>query len=197
VGLGGLVLAAAVAAMMSTASGALIAAATVARADVVPTVSAWLGRAPALSLKEDPDADVAANRRWVLGLGLVVIALAIVVQDVVAALTISYDILVGGLLVAILGGLMWRRGTGLGAGVSMAAGTLVTLGSMIVLEMQSETRYGGVYANEPIYFGLLASGACYVLFSLLSAPTDPAVMAAWDARAAGDVSEEVPVSDAG
>jgi SSS family solute:Na+ symporter len=171
VGLGGLVLAAAVAAMMSTASGALIAAATVARADVVPTVSAWLGRAPALSLKEDPDADVAANRRWVLGLGLVVIAL--------------------------LGGLMWRRGTGLGAGVSMAAGTLVTLGSMIVLEMQSETRYGGVYANEPIYFGLLASGACYVLFSLLSAPTDPAVMAAWDARAAGDVSEEVPVSDAG
>jgi SSS family solute:Na+ symporter len=197
VGLGGLVLAAAVAAMMSTASGALIAAATVARADVVPTVSAWLGRAPSLSLKEDPDADVAANRRWVLGLGLVVIALAIVVQDVVAALTISYDILVGGLLVAILGGLMWRRGTGLGAGVSMAAGTLVTLGSMIVLEMQSETRYGGVYANEPIYFGLLASGACYVLFSLLSAPTDPAVMAAWDARAAGDVSEEVPVSDAG
>lgn len=196
VGLGGLVLAAAVAAMMSTASGALIAAATVARADVVPTVSAWLGRSQRQGDEaDDPQADVAANRRWVLGLGLVVIALAIVVQDVVAALTISYDILVGGLLVAILGGLMWRRGTGLGAGVSMAAGTLVTLGSMIVLEIQSDTRYGGVYANEPIYFGLLASGFCYVVFSLLSKPTDPAVMAAWDARAAGTVSAELSVSD--
>ena len=196
VGLGGLVLAAAVAAMMSTASGALIAAATVARADVVPTVSAWLGRSQRQGDKaDDPQADVAANRRWVLGLGLVVIALAIVVQDVVAALTISYDILVGGLLVAILGGLMWRRGTGLGAGVSMAAGTVVTLGSMIVLEIQSDTRYGGVYANEPIYFGLLASGFCYVVFSLLSKPTDPAVMAAWDARAAGTVSAELSVSD--
>ncbi len=193
VGLGGLVLAAAVAAMMSTASGALIAAATVARADVLPTLAAWIGRSQGAHAV-DPDADVAANRRWVLGLGVVVIVLAIVVQDVVAALTISYDILVGGLLVSILGGLMWRRGTGLGAGVSMAAGTLVTLGSMIALEIQSETRYGGVYANEPIYFGLLASGICYVLFSLVSAPTEPAVMAAWDARASGSVIEEIPVS---
>ena len=192
VGLGGLVLAAAVAAMMSTASGALIAAATVARADVVPTVNAWLGR-KAPELADDPEADVAANRRWVLGLGLVVIVLAIVVQDVVAALTISYDILVGGLLVAILGGLLWRRGTGLGAGVSMAAGTLVTLGAMIVLELRSETRYGGVYANEPIYLGLLASGLCYVVFSLRSKPTDPAVMAAWDARATGSVKDELAV----
>ena len=43
VGLGGLVLAAAVAAMMSTASGSLIAAATVARTDVVPYVRSWFG----------------------------------------------------------------------------------------------------------------------------------------------------------
>ena len=33
----------------------------------------------------------------------------------VAALTIAYDILVGGLLVAILGGLVWKRGTGIAA----------------------------------------------------------------------------------
>ena len=43
-GIGGLVLAAAVAAMMSTASGALIAAATVARADVVPVRGRWFGK---------------------------------------------------------------------------------------------------------------------------------------------------------
>jgi len=196
VGLGGLVLAAAVAAMMSTASGALIAAATVARADVVPFVGGWFRRATALPEAGhglDPAADMASNRRWVLGLGLIVIALAIVVQDVVAALTISYDILVGGLLVSILGGLLWKRGTGLGAGVSMAAGTLVTLGSMIVLEINAETRYDGVYANEPIYLGLLASGISYLVFSLLSKPTAPDMMAAWEQRAAGGVEAEVPI----
>ena len=45
-GLGGVVLAAGVAAMMSTASGATIAAATVARVDVVPTLRGMFG-APA------------------------------------------------------------------------------------------------------------------------------------------------------
>ena len=79
------------------------------------------------------------------------------VQDVVAALTIAYDILVGGLLVAILGGLMWKRGTGMGAAVSMAVGTVVTLATMIVLEINAGDPYDGVYANEPIYYGLAAS----------------------------------------
>ena len=41
----------------------------------------------------------------------------------VAALTVAYDILVGGLLVPILGGLLWRRGTGTGALAAMGVGT--------------------------------------------------------------------------
>ena len=53
VGLSGIVLAAAVAAMMSTASGALIATATVARADVMPIVKRLFGRSAA---------DATANR---------------------------------------------------------------------------------------------------------------------------------------
>ena len=193
VGLGGLVLAAAVAAMMSTASGALIAAATVARADVVPFVGSWFrGRGAAAQeskgspeSQENPEHGVAQNRAWVLGLGLVAIALAIVVQDVVAALTIAYDILVGGLLVSILGGLVWKRGTGLGAAVSMAAGTLLTLGTMVFLEITGEQPYDGVYANEPIYFGLAASILTYVVVSLLTPRTDPGVMLAWEERVAG------------
>ena len=188
-GLGGLVLAAAVAAMMSTASGALIAAATVARADVVPFVAGWFrGRGQADAAAEsagNPEHAVAQNRAWVLGLGLVAIGLAIAVQDVVAALTISYDILVGGLLVSILGGLTWKRGTGFGAALSMAAGTLVTLGTMVFLEITGDQQYAGVYANEPIYFGLLASAVAYLAGSLLSARTDDAVIQAWEDRVAG------------
>ncbi|MET4060767.1 SSS family solute:Na+ symporter [Arthrobacter sp. UYP6] len=192
IGLGGLVLAAAVAAMMSTASGALIAAATVARADVVPFVAGWFrsrGAAAAPAAEGNPEHAVAQNRAWVLGLGLVAIGLAIVVQDVVAALTISYDILVGGLLVSILGGLTWKRGTGFGAALSMAVGTVVTLGTMVFLEITGEQQYDGVYANEPIYFGLLASAVAYIAGSLLTGRTDDGVMRAWEDRVAGRGTE--------
>jgi SSS family solute:Na+ symporter len=192
VGIGGLVLAAAVAAMMSTASGALIAAATVARTDVVPFVAGWFGRAG--SENATSEHDVRSSRWWVLGLGLVTIALAVIVQDVVAALTIAYDILVGGLLVAILGGLVWRRGNGIGAGASMAAGTVVTLGVMAYLEISAENQYDGIYANEPIYYGLAASFIVYLAVSLMTRPTDPQVMHAWDRRVAGDVPEDAPAT---
>ena len=37
---------------------------------------------------------------WVLGLGVVAIVVAIITKDVAAALTIAYDILVGGFLAA-------------------------------------------------------------------------------------------------
>lgn len=194
VGIGGLVLAAAVAAMMSTASGSLIAAATVARADVLPFVASWFGKTIDTSDSENPEHDVRANRMWVLGLGIVAIIIAISTQDVVAALTIAYDILVGGLLVAIIGGLVWKRGTGVAAAASMAVGTVVTLGTMIVLEINAEKPLDGVYANEPIYFGLLASAVVFVIVSLLSKPTDPAVMKAWTDRVAGTRGAEEELS---
>jgi SSS family solute:Na+ symporter len=193
IGIGGLVLAAAVAAMMSTASGALIAAATVARADVLPFVASWFGKDISTEDTENPEHDVKANRIWVLALGIVAIVIAIVTKDVVAALTIAYDILVGGLLVAILGGLIWKRGTGLAAAASMAVGSVVTLGIMIVLEINAKAPLDGVFANEPIYFGLATSAGVYVAVSLLTRPTDVQVMRNWRRRVAGLDNEEVPV----
>ncbi len=193
VGIGGLVLAAAVAAMMSTASGALIAAATVARADVLPFVAGWFGKDVNTDDSDNPEHDVRANRMWVLGLGVLAILIAIITKDVVAALTIAYDILVGGLLVAILGGLVWKRGTGLAAAASMAVGSVVTLGTMIVLEINAKAPLDGVFANEPIYFGLASSAVVYVVVSLLTKPTDPQVMRNWVRRVAGQDNEQTPV----
>src|SRR6476661_138414 len=129
---------------------------------------------------------------WVLVLGVVAIVIAIITKDVVAALTIAYDILVGGLLVAILGGLVWKRGTGIAAAASMAVGSVITLGTMIILEINAEVPLDGIYANEPIYYGLLASAAVYVAASLLTRPTDPAVMRAWQRRVAGQEQEGTP-----
>jgi len=190
VGAGGIVRAGAVAGMMSTASGALIAAATVARTDVTPFVAGWFGRTIEVNSNENPEHDVRANRIWVLVLGVVTVSLAILVDDVVAALTIAYDILVGGLLVAIIGGLVWKRGNGHGATASMAAGTIVTLGTMIVLEIQAENKFDGVYANEPIYFGLIASALTFILVSAFSKATDSSVLQHWNLRVSGKSQEE-------
>ena len=63
-----------------------------------------------------------SDRLYVVVLGIAVIVIAALLNDVVAALTIAYDILVGGLLVAILGGFLWKRATGTGALWSMARG---------------------------------------------------------------------------
>lgn len=191
VGVGGLVLAAAVAAMMSTASGTLIAAATVAREDVVPLIRSWVGSAEPVA-EANGEHDVAGSRKYVLVLGLISTALAILVQDVVAALTIAYDILVGGLMIPIIGRLVWRRATGLGAAAAMGAGIVVTLATMFVLEINADNQYDGVYANEPIYFGLAVALVAFVGVSLFSRPTYRETVEAWNARIAGQrlVSED-------
>ncbi|MFF0990410.1 sodium:solute symporter [Kocuria nitroreducens] len=180
VGLGGVVLAAGVAAMMSTASGALIASATVARVDVVPTLKALFGRRPALAGQDATAADEAAelrtDRLYMLVFGVVITAISIFISDTVTALTIAYDILVGGLLVAILGGLVWKRGTGLGAALSMLVGSVVVLVSML---------FFGVLANAPIYLGLVSSAVVYVIVSLLSRPTHQGVLQHWNERLSG------------
>ncbi|MGO1911894.1 MAG: sodium:solute symporter, partial [Corynebacterium sp.] len=174
---------------MSTASGGLIAASTVAREDVVPLIRDLFGRpapaSPSDAVADAEAAEVRGNRLWVLGLGVLTLGIAMVVPDVVAALTIAYDLLVGGLLVAIIGGIVWRRGTGKGAMWSMVAGTVGTLVTMVVMEVNAEESLGGVLANEPIYVGLVASFVVYVAVSLATPPTDPQVLAKWTARIKG------------
>ena len=162
-GVRGLVLAAALSALMSTSSGALIACSTVSTTDILAKLR---GRT----------ADLGASRWTTLVLGLLAIGIAMLVDDVVAALTVAYNLLVGGLLVAILGGLVWKRGTRAGAVSSMVAGSVVVIGSMIV---------HGLLANEPIYYGLGASLVAYVVVSLLTRPTEESVLGEWNRRLVG------------
>jgi solute:Na+ symporter, SSS family len=181
--LAGLVLAAALAAVMSTASGALIATATVFGQDIVGRLRGWASsqtsRTPQVPEPPDAteDAHVRSNRTLISVFGIVVIVISCVLQDVVAALTVAYDILVGGLLVPILGGLVWRRATIVGAVAAMAVGTVATLVTMAVV--------GDIYANEPIYVGLGAGLVVFVVGSLASRPTAPEVFAEWDRRSSG------------
>ncbi|MBN6753352.1 sodium:solute symporter [Kocuria palustris] len=168
-GLGGIVLSAGVAAMMSTASGALIAAVTVARVDVLPMLKG------AVSGADGGAEEVSGDRRYMIVLGVAVTIFSVLVPDVVTALTIAYDLLVGGLLVAILGGLTWRRGNAVGAASSMVAGAIAVVIGMIAF---------GVMANAPIYIGLAVSAVVFVAVSLATRPTDPDVLRVWDERLA-------------
>ncbi|MFB7088107.1 sodium:solute symporter [Streptomyces sp. NPDC056296] len=176
-GVRGLVLAAALAAVMSTSSGALIACATVANNDI------W-SRLRGLIRKEgEPDEvhdEVKGNRAFILAMGVAVILIAIALNDVVEALTVAYNLLVGGLLVPILGGLLWKRGTAQGALAAVAVGGLAVVGLMAAY---------GILANEPVYYGLLASLAVYVAVSLATRPTDEAILTAWRERLAGRAPE--------
>ncbi|MFJ4278952.1 sodium:solute symporter [Streptomyces massasporeus] len=186
VGVRGLVLAAALAAVMSTSSGALIACATVANNDIWSRLRG-LGRTPAESA-DDHD-EVKGNRLFILIMGLAVICTAIAIDNVVEALTVAYNLLVGGLLVPILGGLVWKRGTVHGALASVVVGGLAVIVLMATY---------GILANEPVYYGLLASLAAYLVVSLATPATDTAVLTAWRERLAGRspelASEPTPVS---
>ncbi|MER6206958.1 sodium:solute symporter [Streptomyces sp. NPDC001073] len=172
IGVRGLVLAAALAAVMSTSSGALIACATVANNDI------WSRLRGAARDRGDEGGhdEVRGNRVFILVMGVGVIVTAIALNNVVEALTVAYNLLVGGLLVPILGGLLWKRGTAQGALASVIVGGLAVVGLMAAY---------GILANEPVYYGLLLSLAAYVTVSLATPPTDAAVLAAWRDRLAG------------
>lgn len=178
--LAGLVLAAALSAVMSTSSGALLAASTVFRQDVVEPVLAArgtprsrLGSALAQNLVKETGDEVRDSRLYLLGLGILSVILACLMPSVVEALTVAYNLLVCGLFVPILGGLLWKRGTITGVLAGMVVGSLTTIIIMATV---------GIFANPAIYVGLLASALAYVVGSLASKPTSPEVLAAWRER---------------
>jgi SSS family solute:Na+ symporter len=147
-GLTGLVLAAALAAIMSTASAALLATSTIIANDL-------------LALVRPVKNALFATRVTTFFVGAAVVGVSLVVNDVVGALTVAYDLLTGALFVPIVLGLLWARGTARAAVASMAVSSVV----VVVLLFTS-----GLYSNDPIIYGLLSSLVVYVGVSLASAP---------------------------
>jgi solute:Na+ symporter, SSS family len=150
VGLRGLVLAAALAAIMSTASACLLAASTVLLEDVYLPLR---GTSSTGSIRQ--------SRGVTLALGLVMTVASCLMHDVITALTVAYDLLVGGLLVPIIGAMIWPRGTTAGALASIALGSALVL-LFLVLD--------GLDSDLPIYVGLAGSFIAYVAVSLRLGP---------------------------
>jgi SSS family solute:Na+ symporter len=148
-GIRGLVIAAALAALMSTASAGLLAASTTAAQDLWPLFTGRKG--------EEGSAN--ENRIFTLLLGIVVLAIAQVVSDVISALTLAYNLLVGGMFIPLLGAIYWKRASTLGAIASMLLGSLTA-----AFFMYSD----GLDANTPIYYSLTVGALSFVAISLLS-----------------------------
>lgn len=149
-GIRGLIIAAAMAAMMSTSSAGMLASSTLLTQDILP----------ALRGGREFD-DVKINRLCTGLIGVVSVIIAINVSDVIGALTVAYNLLVGGMLIPMLGALFWKRSTTTGAIASMLAGCAGVIGFMIK---------DGLLANSPIYAGLALGMIAFVAGSLLTRP---------------------------
>ncbi|MDR6713085.1 SSS family solute:Na+ symporter [Pseudomonas hunanensis] len=146
-GIRGLLMAAALAAMMSTASAGLLAASTTITEDLLP------------KLRGGKQSSLAMSRLFTLLTGLVVLGIALAVNDVISALTLAYNLLVGGMLIPLMGAIFWKRATTAGAICSMSLGFATALLFMFK---------DGLDANTPIYYSLAIGLVSFVLVSLMS-----------------------------
>lgn len=146
-GIRGLLMAAALAAMMSTASAGLLAASTTLTEDLLP------------KLRGGKQSSLGINRLFTLLTGLVVLGIALAVNDVISALTLAYNLLVGGMLIPLIGAIFWKRATTAGAITSMSLGFATALFFMFK---------DGLDANTPIYYSLAIGLVSFVVVSLAS-----------------------------
>lgn len=161
IGLRGLVLAASLAAMMSTASACLLASATVLLEDVY------------LPLRHIKSTGSVSQSRWITFLfGVAMTIVACRTHDVIAAITVAYDVLVGALLVPVIGAMFWQRGTAAAAFTSIVVSSIVVV---VLLVTQ------GIDSDLPIYGGLGLSLTTFLIMSFLSPRSSAAEVASSNA----------------
>jgi SSS family solute:Na+ symporter len=145
-GMRGLLIAAALSAIMSTGSACLLASSTVLLEDVY---------LPARKLHSI--GSIGQTRALTAALGVLATTIACLTTGVIAALTVAYDLLVGALFVPVLGAILWRRGSRTGALASIAVGGVTVVALLFIW---------GIDSDVPIYGGFGLSLAAYLAFSL-------------------------------
>lgn len=172
-GLSGIVLAGSLSALMSTASGTLLASSTVLASDVYRRFFA-------------PDLDdrtfLRLSRVLTGALGVAVMTVAFFVRDVILALDIAYTFLSGSIFVPVVAALFWKRATAAATVLSMAVSAVVATASMIVW---------GAGSSPPIIAGLLSSLVTLIGASLLTERPAGERLASWERRLSGLEAEEV------
>src|SRR3569833_350937 len=142
-GLRGLVLAASLAAIMSTATACLLATSTVFLEDVYLTLRTSSGAG-----------SVTQSRILTFVFGVLAAAVACVMHDVIAALTVGYDLLVGSIFVPILAAMYTDRASPRAALTSIVGSALTVVILLLIY---------GIDSTAPIYGGLVVGTTWFLL----------------------------------
>ncbi len=155
-GLMGLVMSAYFSAILSTADSCLMAASGNLSTDI-------FGKQMGIRKVSD---QLRLSQLFTLIIGVVAILIASQVKMVLDLMLYSYSFMVSGLLIPLLGGLYWKKGTALAAGVSMIVGgvTTVLLSELVKAEVIDLLP---LQLDANIY-GLLTAAFLYFSISLLS-----------------------------
>jgi solute:Na+ symporter, SSS family len=145
-GLRGIVIAASLSAIMSTATAGLLATSTVLLEDVYFPIR-----------RVHSYGTMRQSRILLFVLGLLCAITSCLTHDVIAALTIGYDLLVGAMFVPVIGAILWSGGTNLAAVLAIFGGAL---GVVVMLFVD------GLESYRPIYYGLALSTSLYFGISL-------------------------------
>lgn len=161
VGLSGLILAGFVSAMMSTADSALLASSTLFTTDIYRQF---------INPNADDQTYTRISRLAILILGIGMIAAAVLIGDVVNALTLAYNLLTGAIFVPLMAAFFWRGATWQGAVSSILGSSIVIVTSMALY---------GFGSNLPILYGLATSLLLFVGVSLLTGPPPREKLEQW------------------
>lgn len=149
----GIVLASVCSALMSTASGTLLASSTLLTHDILK---------PYWFRDMDDRRLLRLSRVTTLFIGALAIVFSIWIQDVLVALDVAYAILSGAIFVPLVVGYFWKRATAKAAFSSIIAGTVVVLAGLAI---------EGLSSTNPIMYGIAVSLAVMIGRTYATAPS--------------------------
>ena len=155
VGIAAVIVAAILAAVMSTADSLLIAGSTHVTNDFYQEI---MGRDP----QGDSPRTLQVARVWTLLLGVAALVFALTVPGIITVLSLAYTMYASGVFVPVIGGLLWKRATREGALAAIIAGSAGGLAGVLGL-----LDYGGV---PEVVVGGACSLVAFVIVSLLTRP---------------------------
>ncbi|BDA65118.1 sodium:solute symporter family transporter [Actinomyces capricornis] len=173
-GVAGLLLAAALAACMSVASGTILACSTVVYNDLYLRFVRGQKSSESASQTGGPDAhgqattsrDVWINRAIALSIGLLTVLLAVVISDIFKALDLAYGFLSGCVFIPVFFSFVLRRISPRAGLVSLALSALTVAGTMVYGESGGGADFA-IGGNWPITFGIIVGLVSYLTVTAL------------------------------
>lgn len=149
IGVRGFVLAAAMAATMSVASGSILASSTILYNDLYQRF---------INRKPEEKTAIWMNRGFSLLIGVVVMIFAFFIQDILTALDMSYAYLSGCVFVPVLATFVLKKFSPKAGLASLATSALVVTGTFFKF---------GISSNYPIIFGIVTGLVVYLVVNTL------------------------------